>query len=451
MNIKSNKKLILYIFAAAFFALFYYFLPLSGDDWAWGSQIGLDRLASGFEGYNGRYLGNILIILITRFVFLKVLVCSAFMLLLVFILGKIFDSFNYIKSSSLNFMIAFSFVFLLALPNQISFGGVQPFQIFGSTVAWLSGFTNYVVPSVLILVAYYFIICTRVQSAPLYVLLFFIGAASCLCVEHYTLFCLLFGAGAAAYRYCFKKRLCKKSLSFFLGSAAGATLMFTNSSYRLMQKGDVSENQRAVGFFDSFKNYASYIFPSGTSNAAVISLGALICVIIAAALLLLFIKSYRAFKNGSLLRLLPVICMAVMTLPLLFTNSGKEVYLTAPRCYFLQYFMLVIYFYSAAFAKRRGKQVSKRFKRVSCACFAVLALFTCVNYALLGFAGAVRDKTVERTAAESGAVEIVEYPSYIESLQWASNSMKSGTYLERYKIFKDIDGKEIIFVERELI
>ena len=40
--------------------------PYTGDDWAWGSQIGIDRLNSWFANYNGRYLGNIFVNIFTE-------------------------------------------------------------------------------------------------------------------------------------------------------------------------------------------------------------------------------------------------------------------------------------------------------------------------------------------------------------------------------------------------
>ena len=89
--IKRNKRIILYLLTVVLFGVFYYFLPFAGDDWAWGSDIGIDRLKNGFDGYNGRYLGNILIILATRSVIFKVLFCALIMFLLIFILSKIFD------------------------------------------------------------------------------------------------------------------------------------------------------------------------------------------------------------------------------------------------------------------------------------------------------------------------------------------------------------------------
>ena len=43
---KADKKTVIFGIVAFFaFALLIYLFPYSGDDWAWGSQIGLDRLA----------------------------------------------------------------------------------------------------------------------------------------------------------------------------------------------------------------------------------------------------------------------------------------------------------------------------------------------------------------------------------------------------------------------
>lgn len=49
----TNKKTV--AFSATLFVVFsvlIYLFPFSEDDWAWGSQIGLDRLANNFDNYN---------------------------------------------------------------------------------------------------------------------------------------------------------------------------------------------------------------------------------------------------------------------------------------------------------------------------------------------------------------------------------------------------------------
>lgn len=453
MALRKNKSIILYLFTVVFFGIFYYFLPFAGDDWAWGSSIGLDRLKNGFDGYNGRYLGNLLIILITRSVIAKVVLCTLIMFLLIFILGKIFDNLSLSNNKTVNYIIAFSSVLILILPNQIAFGEIQPFQIFGSTIGWLSGFTNYVVPSVLILIFYYFVTSKGKESKLLYTFLVFDGALACLCVEHYTLFCIIFSFGIIAYRYYFYKRICKKSLFFLTGSLVGTVIMFTNSSYRLMQKGDVSDNQRAVGFLGSLKKYADYIFPSNTNKAIVIIFEIILLAVIISFLVFFFFKVYKTVTSRNIANLLPMICIVVMTLPLLFTNSGKEIYVVAPRCYFLQYFMLVIFFYGKVAQKNKSNNIlnSKKFKFTVSAILVLLILITGINYFMLDYVGVVREKNVDDALKKGeSTVEIVKYPKNIEHIQWASNFIEDKTYLERYKIFKNMpENTEVKLVQYE--
>lgn len=437
MNLKRNKNIVLHLFTIIFFGIFYYFLPFAGDDWAWGSDVGIERLKSAFDGYNGRYAGNLLIILITRSVIAKVIFCTLIMFLLIFVLSKIFDNLSGVKKSTANYIIAFSAVLVLVLPNQIAFGDIQPFQIFGSTIGWLSGFTNYVVPSVLILVFYYFVTNREFNSKPVYIFLFIDGLLACLCVEHYTLFCLVFSFAVIIYRYCFYKIICKKSLSFFLGSLIGSIIMFSNSSYRLMQKGNVSDNQRAVGFIGSLKKYSTYIFPKNTNNAFITIFEIALLTIILFFLIFFLVKTYKAIKSRDVSKSLSVICLVVMTIPLLFTNSGKEIYVVAPRCYFLQYFMLIIYIYGK-FAKS-NKVNNKKFNKGLKLSFALLLLVTGILYSRLDYAGMIRDNIVNEALEEGySTIEIIEYPKSIENTQWSSNFIEEEIYLNRYQKYKSI-------------
>lgn len=442
MAYKRNVKYILYLFTIVFFALFYYFLPFAGDDWAWGSDIGIERLKNGFDGYNGRYLGNILIIIVTRSVIARIIICTFIMFLLILILSKIFDNLSDTKNSNSNYIIAFSSVLILVLPNQIAFGDLQPFQIFGSTVGWLSGFTNYVVPSALILFYYYFATNKKAESKFIYLLLVFDGVLSCLCVEHYTLFCLMFSFSVIVYRFYYDRKICKKSLSFFVGAFVGALIMFTNSSYLSMQKGNINDKQRAVGLIGSFKKYGFYVFGENADKALVYAFDIFLFISIASFLVFFFIKMYKSIKSRNVSKLLPMICLVFMTLPLLFTNSGKEIYVVAPRCYFLQYFMIVIYLYN----KFKDKLFTKKFAIGLKTSFVVLVIITSIIYCRLDYMGMVRDNMVnEALEQDSSTVEIIQYPKSVEHIQWSSNFIEKETYIKRYQNFKKIpDNKSVI-------
>ncbi len=57
MNIiKENKfYIIMFFILTGLFCLF----SLSGDDLGWATSSGAELLKKGFDGYNGRYLGNL--------------------------------------------------------------------------------------------------------------------------------------------------------------------------------------------------------------------------------------------------------------------------------------------------------------------------------------------------------------------------------------------------------
>ena len=57
---------ILCVLALAALILLAALAPYVDDDWDWGGPGGLERLAQGFADYNGRYLGNVLVLLLTR-------------------------------------------------------------------------------------------------------------------------------------------------------------------------------------------------------------------------------------------------------------------------------------------------------------------------------------------------------------------------------------------------
>ena len=61
--LKRNR---FYIVLFLILFLLCFLFPYTGDDWAWGGQLGIDRLSSWFENYNGRYLGNLIVLILTR-------------------------------------------------------------------------------------------------------------------------------------------------------------------------------------------------------------------------------------------------------------------------------------------------------------------------------------------------------------------------------------------------
>ena len=94
--IKNKKE---FMFCGIFFLIavcLVYLFPYSGDDWAWGSSLGIDRLNKWFDNYNGRYAGNLLVLALTRSNILKTIII-AIALTLFCILPKLYYKSNHIS------------------------------------------------------------------------------------------------------------------------------------------------------------------------------------------------------------------------------------------------------------------------------------------------------------------------------------------------------------------
>lgn len=224
------------MFCFSFFSLLWHCcFPIPGDDWAWGSQIGLDRLENGFDNYNGRYAGNLLVLLLTR--------------------NKVLDaavmSFCFWASCRLCLGSSTEHKGVL-LPFAVILFFIMPTGLFRQTVVWTAGFCNYV-PSGLCAVAYIVAIQSLFQGvfprisrylAPLFLLLGFAGG---LFVENMTIFLLLLGVFVVVYSALRCKRIHPVSVAFLLGTLAACICMFSNSAYRSIAAGDDSYRTMASG------------------------------------------------------------------------------------------------------------------------------------------------------------------------------------------------------------
>lgn len=115
------------------------FFPYTGDDWAWGSSIGLERLSNFFKDYNGRYLGNLVVILLTRLNLLRIVAMSCVITCIIKLSSKIVN-----KNSKEVFLMMM--MLFLALPSGI----------FSKAVVWTSGFSNYSVSLLFTLICFDF-------------------------------------------------------------------------------------------------------------------------------------------------------------------------------------------------------------------------------------------------------------------------------------------------------
>lgn len=233
-NQKKNNKTTSIIFFACYFIVtlvFAFLIPEQLDDWAWGGQIGLDRLSNWFDNYSGRYVGNLIVLALTRS-----LVLRSFVMALT-LTGIIYMIYKFTQSQNSGHIIAA----LLAL--------FIPLHVFRQTVAWVSGFSNYVTSIALILV---YLCATNSmyeekpkQSFIKSILFAILGFASSMIVEHVTLYSIVLGLYILLFNLIKYKKLIIQNLLYFIGTILGTYLMFSNSVYSQITSGN--DSYRSVG------------------------------------------------------------------------------------------------------------------------------------------------------------------------------------------------------------
>jgi hypothetical protein len=203
------------------FSALAFLFPRTGDDWAWGSRIGTDRLDVWFRDYNGRYAGNLAVLALTRTPVLAQLVTGAVVTLILFLIVDLADNrtpLGYVAVTTV----------LLGMPHDV----------WRQSIVWLSGFTNYGFATA---AALGFLWAAkrdwtgrlaaggRWRRAPIIVVYGFVAA---LFMENLTIYLVLATiAYVIAYRKVFG-RFSVDSLAWLLAFVAGAVVMFTNGAYR---------------------------------------------------------------------------------------------------------------------------------------------------------------------------------------------------------------------------
>lgn len=231
------KEVLVFI---VFFSLSYLFI-YSGDDWAWGSTIGIERLNVFFANYNGRYLGNLSVLILTRSRMLKSLVMSLVLFGIVTLINKIVNKTNYYFS-------ILSILLILAIPKYM----------FRQAIVWTSGFANYVIPVVLLLFYYYYVSCLfnkkQISKFSLMVM-FLLGFCSTLFMEHITIYCVLLSGFVMIFEFCKKKKVSLYNILYFIGALIGTLVMFSNEAYySISVNADSYRTAPTSGFFNMIKS-----------------------------------------------------------------------------------------------------------------------------------------------------------------------------------------------------
>ena len=249
---KRTQMIVLCAAALCLLVLLAALMPYVDDDWDWGTQGGIERLRQGFSDYNGRYLGNLLVLLLTRSPVFKALCVGV---------GFFFIAYLPARAAGRGS----AGVFLLSLTLLL----LMPAEMLGQTMAWASGFANYGAGTAVLL-----IVLTQLgplwQGEPLPVKRGVVLLALALCgslfMEHVTICMLCLSAGVFAYAALRTGRVQAAPCLFLAGAIVGAVVMFTNGGYGVISAAQdpyreflLPEGQSAFAYYSA--TYATRIRP----------------------------------------------------------------------------------------------------------------------------------------------------------------------------------------------
>ena len=250
------KKLIkthyAYILIFAFIVISGFSLFMCCDDYIWFFAFSDDSLSS-YASPNGRYLTNF----ITRFSVQCLPLYSVFYIisfgLLVILLEKL------VRKKNIPVSVSLLSVFILIQ--------LIPSKTYAEVIRWISGFNNYCFAFIFTLI---YIIFTfkmlfnehmpKPYTAPLLLIL---GFAGCLCVEHLTVYNIMFCIFAIAAMIIRKKKLSLHHLCYLAGAVSGAVLMFSHGQYHTIasDSDDIGTRSIEFSFADSLMQTFRFVLP----------------------------------------------------------------------------------------------------------------------------------------------------------------------------------------------
>lgn len=229
-----------------------YLFPYTGDDWSWGSSVGIDRLNSGFVDYGGRYFGYIIVLVLTRFRILRAIVMAGT------IVGIAWGA-RCIVKQKWAFYAAILLMFLVSN------------EIFAQSISWTSGFSNYATTALMV-IAFLAVIFNNVfQSKPetiwIKTAMPILGFCGSLIMESITVFFVIMPILLQIYLWKKEKRFSPILILFAIGAMVGAALMFSNSTYTNIM--NTNDGYRTMSFSvgellsRAKDNYLTTIYPYG--------------------------------------------------------------------------------------------------------------------------------------------------------------------------------------------
>lgn len=481
---KSWSQCITLIAIIALFFILMYQSPFRLDDLAWGSERGIERLQRGFRGYNGRYIGNLIVIILTRFpAGLRVLMEMAILV------GGIWNVWILLKRN--NDILMLFLALLLAAPPAI----------FNQTILWVSGFSNFVVSAVFVF--YIFRICMEMlegtvdisfKTGVVHVLLIFMGQMILETGSIYTIILLFFTGICILVQ---KKKVPIYLSAYFIGACAGAAVMFSNSSYRaaVLGNGDTYKKISISGDFFQLINtwwtkYTTQIFPNWIQNIPLINLLLILCIVILcfwsasrfsgmiqmlgaffAAWIVFNIQKpdwnslipYGVYLNAIVgIVWMIYVLVSIMMLNIEYTEkrlllfaAGSQIFMVSPlivadpltdRCFFQNYVfwvLLICMLLRLCLLKLADIKISrkiKRFMKLMPNCFVIGTLFMLVASQFMSWRVAdIRKAEIEKCLEENADSIILPYNPSESTYCYGDNIANDNrSWIYKYKMYYDI-------------
>lgn len=494
-----DRPVVWYFCGLLLFLIFFAIqVPYCHDEWAWGSQSGLETLSTFFQGYNGRYLGDLLSLAVTRSVWAKVLILAftiwGLILLMTVLIRKLPEN----RGTPLQ----------IALLSTLLILGM-PLSIFRQILGWVAAFVNFVPPVILFLI--YWGLVRNIFSEPspnysrrLWIWMIPLGLCSQLFSEHNTIFHVLFAAFVLVYTYLRRHRVYAVHLSYFLSCLAGAAIMFLNPAYT-----------NALRHTDGYKNIdlsagaVPSLMKSGYSIINTLYSAGILPLLIAGLLLLLLVLSRRrSFHNQKRLRiaagigltefivffmveqffpkaltalsgfshLLKVLLVcgslflfvacSLLTLWLCIPDTARRhrlmtIFLCAPalslplvvanpigpRCFFASYLLLGVFFLELLFGAYSLSHIfSKPFTAILLAVTLALALYLGTIFLQIGTAWRRQISQIQQGVSQKAPVIQLEYLPHWRYI-WLT-APPTDSWLIQFKAFYQIpDGVQVVFVD----
>lgn len=259
--INKNKFYILFFVAVSVFAFLF---PLSADDLGWATTDGMKLLQNRFADYNGRYLGNISAIALSKFTVLRVFVKSLTLTGILYLIQKMTGN----EKKDFLYLSAF----LLVIPTSL----------FTQGFVWTAGFSNYCLSAVVMMLNLYIVFYKTDKKFYHIILLFLLGVSGQLFMETYTIFNIIAAVFSVVYFISKNKKADISSVVYFLSTVIGAVIMFTNGIYGKVAAGEdtyqsfTAENESLFqSVFSLFKNLFSVVL----SNALIACFPAMIFIV----------------------------------------------------------------------------------------------------------------------------------------------------------------------------